>query len=105
MKSRFLAVNTSLQFIEAFDNAEALIARCPGLEIAEGDWLFFAPDGSRLEAEFSVDPEVERDGHWVFTDGVYSLRKAEGLTFQEWMSEQCQQNGDLLYGTRAYFYD
>ena len=105
MKSKFIAVDIFRQCIEAFDTQEALIASCPGLEIAEGDFLFFAPDGSPLEAEFSVDPEVERDGRWVFTNGIYTLRKGDGLTFQEWVSELSARDGEIRFGTYAYFYD
>ncbi len=99
MRSKFLAVNISMQFIEAFDTVQALVARCPGLEIAEGDWLFFAPDGTPLEAEFSIEPEVQRDGRWVFTNGLYELRKGNGPNFQEWLSELCLKSGDFRFGT------
>lgn len=105
MKPRFLAVDIFSQTIKAFDTMEVMIANCPGLEIAEGDWLFFAPDGSPLEAEFSVNPEVQRDGRWGFTNGVYTLRKGEGPHFHEWMSEHCSKVGDIHFGTYAYFYD
>ncbi|HVZ28936.1 MAG TPA: hypothetical protein VG839_00990 [Asticcacaulis sp.] len=88
--AKYLAVNVSLQLIEAFETEQAMIARCPGVEVLEGNWLFFAPSGSPLAAHFSQPPRI------------YSLRAAEGPTFQAWLSGLCAKDGGFRFGTLDY---
>ncbi|HMN74207.1 MAG TPA: hypothetical protein PKA55_20280 [Rhodoblastus sp.] len=45
------------------------------LDIAEGDWSFFAADGSPLEAHFSTVPKINHDQN-TYENGVYDLRPA-----------------------------
>ena len=54
-----------------FPNERDAISYCEGWDVSEGGWLFFAADGSPMEAVFS-EP-ASRSG-WVISHGHYSLR-------------------------------
>ena len=98
MNTRVITVNIALNFIEVFDTLEEAVKRCPGLEIAEGDWLFFSGDGSPLEAVFSRDAYVDTE-RLVYGNGVYTLSAGTGLNFQDWLFEFCKTTGDFRFGT------
>jgi|GEM_PF-1955978 len=102
MGARVIAVNTSLNFIEVFDTLEEAVKRCPGIEIAEGDWLFFASDGSRLTAVFSKDPYIDENRN-VYGNGVYRLVAGSGASLQEWLFDFCKRTGDFRFGTLKEF--
>jgi hypothetical protein len=102
MNMRVIAVNISLNFIEVFDSIEAAVKRCPGLEIAEGDWLFFAGDGSALSAVFSQEPYVDSERN-VYGNGIYSLASGNGVHLQDWLFDFCRRTGDFHFGTLKEF--
>ena len=95
--TKVIAVDISLGFIEALDSIDAAIARCPGLEIAEGDWLFFDGDGQPLEADFLEKPLINPE-KGSYSDGVYTLRPGGGKTFQQWLFDRCREK-DFWFGT------
>ncbi len=55
----------------------AVKENCEGLSIVEGDWLFFAADGSPLEAYFSEPARIFPEKN-TYTNGKYSLRPTSG---------------------------
>ena len=56
------------------------IAQTPGMDVAEGDTLFFAADGSPLLPHFSEPARFTSDTTYV--NGVYSLSPGAGRTLQ-----------------------
>jgi len=81
------AFNTVFKTMEVFATYVDATVRVPGLEIAEGDWLFFAGDGSSLNAVYSVDPFV-RDGG--YSNGVYDLHPGEGPNLMVFLFDMCR---------------
>lgn len=67
-----------------FPSAQDAEAYCEGLDVGDGLWLFFADDGSPLEARFS---RPNRRG--IFTvSGIYTLQRAlSGRWLQERLAE------------------
>ena len=98
------AFNTILKIMEVFATRAEAIARVPGLEIAEGDWLFFAGDGSSLNAVYSVDPFV-REG--VYGNGVYDLQPGEGPNLTAFLFDMCRGTDGIwmwpFEALKAYF--
>ncbi len=82
------AFNTVFKTMEVFETCAEAVARIPGLEIAEGDWLLFAADGSPLEAVYSVDPVV-RNG--ISSNGVYELKPGEGFSLAAFLFDMCRR--------------
>ena len=84
------AFNTVFKAMEVFETCGEAIACCPGLEIAEGDWLFFAANGFPLEAVFSIDPVVQEGERWVFSNGIYDLKPGEGPSLTAFLFDLCR---------------
>ena len=95
------AFNTAFKSMQVFDSHADAMAHCPGLEIAEGDWLFFAADGSRLDAVFAVDPVVQRAGHWVMSNGVYDLKPGSGSSLMAFIFNMCRETDGVWMRTFA----
>lgn len=93
--------NTVFKTMEVFSTHAGAIARCPGLEIAEGDWLFFAADGTPLEAVLSVDPIAQKDGRWVLSNGVYAFGPSKGPGLAALVFNMCQGTDGLWISTFA----
>ena len=74
------ALNTVDGGLVAFPSAREAEVYCEGLDVEDGIWLFFAEDGSPLEARFE---RPNRRG--LFTvSGTYTLQRAlSGLWLQE----------------------
>jgi hypothetical protein len=68
----------------SFPSTQEAQAHCEGLDVGDGVWLFFANDGSPLEARFT---RPNRRG--VFTvSGIYTLQRAlSGRWLQERLAE------------------
>jgi len=68
----------------AFASAREAEAHCEGIDVGDGVWLFFADDGSPLEARFE---RPNRRG--LFTvSGTYKLARAlSGLWLQERLAQ------------------
>ena len=70
--------------LTAFPSAREAEAHCEGLDVGDGVWLFFAEDGSPLEARFE---RPNRRG--LFTvSGTYTLQRALS---GRWLQEQLAQ--------------
>lgn len=54
-----------------FPNEIDAVSYCEGWDVSAGGWLFFAADGSPMEATFS---EPASKNGWVISHGIYSLR-------------------------------
>lgn len=65
------AFATDDRTLTVFPDAAAAVASCGGIDVAEGQWLFFDDAGVALAAEFA-EPAV-RKGPFV-SHGRYSLR-------------------------------
>lgn len=61
--------------------AEA-VEQTPGMDVAEGDTLFFAADGSPLAPHVST-PARHFPARNTYTNGVYSLAPGSGRTLQD----------------------
>lgn len=57
-----------------FPNETDAVRYCEGWDVSEGGWLFFAADGSPMEAIFS---EPASKNGWVISHGFYLLRISE----------------------------
>lgn len=67
------AVQTEERALTVFPNESEAVAYCEGLDVEAGVWLFWASDGSPLEAEFTV-PNTR--GVFVVGNGNYHLAPA-----------------------------
>lgn len=65
------AYATDEKTLMVFSNERDAISYCEGWDVSEGSWLFFAADGSPMEAAFS---EPASKSGWVISHGRYSLR-------------------------------
>lgn len=77
--------------LEVFFSASTAAAKKEGLNIVEGDLLFFAFDGSPLKACFSKEPYVDTDKGKYFP-GVYSLQPGCGEKLQEVIAKLIAKN-------------
>lgn len=64
------AFATDDKSLMVFPNERDAISYCEGWDVSEGGWLFFAADGSPMEAVFSKP--ASKSG-WVVSHGCYSL--------------------------------
>jgi hypothetical protein len=70
--------------VKVFAGAQEAEAHCKGLDVGDGVWLFFADDGSPLEARFE---RPNRRGPFTVS-GTYKLERAlSGLWLQERLAE------------------
>ena len=60
-----------------FSSKAGVAATVQGLEVAEGNWRFFAANGSPLEARFSIPARIHPERN-TYTNGVYTLEAATG---------------------------
>jgi len=77
----------------AFPSAAEAEAHCKGIEVGDGAWLFFADDGSPLDARF-----IRPNRRGAFTvSGTYKLERAlSGRWLQERLPEvKTVQGGGL----------
>jgi len=86
------AMDTVYFGLYVLDSEAAAIALCPGLEVAEGDWQFFASDGSALEPDFSVPAYVDTK-RLKYGNGIYSLRAGAGTMLQEMLHKVAVVHG------------
>ena len=56
--------------LEVFPTKEEAIAACEGIDVEEGNYLFWDNDGSSLEARFSTP---NKHGSFTVVSGVYDL--------------------------------
>lgn len=63
-------VETEERALTLFPNESEAVAYCEGLDVEAAVWLFWASDGSPLEAEFTV-PNTR--GMFVVGNGTYHL--------------------------------
>ncbi|MBK8284906.1 MAG: hypothetical protein IPK97_08410 [Ahniella sp.] len=61
---------TDNQSLLVFPNADAAIAYCEGIDVAEDGWRFWASFGEPLEAVFSTPASR---GRFLVSSGVYTL--------------------------------
>jgi hypothetical protein len=66
--------------LDAFAGESDAIAYCEGIDVANGVYLFFGPDGLPLQAVFTVPAKT---GGFVLTSGKYHLLPAEGEVLQQ----------------------
>jgi hypothetical protein len=67
--------------LHAFPSAAEAAAHCNGIDVKDGFWLFFAEDGSPLEARFE---RLDQTGESAAITGAYILQRAlSGLWLQE----------------------
>jgi hypothetical protein len=64
------ALATDERSLMVFADAASAIAYCEGIDVEDGVWEFWGPEGEALEAVFSRPNE--RTGSWVLS-GVYTL--------------------------------
>lgn len=65
------AYATDERTLMIFPNESDAVRYCEGWDVSEGGWLFFAADGSPMEAAFS---EPASKNGWVISNCFYSLR-------------------------------
>jgi hypothetical protein len=71
--------------LRAFPSALLAAAHCTGRDVQDGAWLFFADDGSPLEARFER-PDRQRPSAAI--SGNYTLQRAlSGLWLQERLAQ------------------
>lgn len=73
----FYALDIHDNSLHVFYSEEILKQNCEGLSIAEGDWRFFAKDGSPMEAVFTKPARIFAEKN-TYTHGEYFLRPTAG---------------------------
>ena len=68
-------LSTDDHTLQVFQDADAAVSYAEGVDVEDGGWLFFADDGSQLEAVFLIPNQ--RGRFWV-TSGRYLLRPSTG---------------------------
>jgi len=75
----------------AFPTTGEAAAHCKGIDVKDGFWLFFAEDGSPLEARFE---RLDQTGDSALISGVYILQRAmSGLWLQERLAQVMRVEG------------
>ena len=64
------AVETEERALTVFPNEAEAVAYCEGLDVEAAVWLFWASDGSPLEAEFTIP---NKRGMFIVGNGTYHL--------------------------------
>ncbi len=70
--------------LRTFPGVREAEAHCPGIDVEDGVWLFFADDGSPLEARFE---RPNRRGPFTVS-GTYKLQRALS---GRWLQERLDQ--------------
>ena len=73
------ALGTDDGELMVFPTAAEAVSYCEGIDVEDGGWLFFAGDGSPLEAQFERPNER---GTFTVRSGTYALRPAIGSSHQ-----------------------
>jgi hypothetical protein len=76
------ALNILFNTLYVFNSKLDVAEKIEGIEIAEGDWRFFAADGSPMAARFSTPARINPERN-TYTNGVYSLEAASGSKLQD----------------------
>ena len=80
-----LVLSTRRGVVRAFATAAEAVTHCPGIDVEDGAWRFFADDGSPLEARFQRPNRREPP---FVVNGTYRLERAlSGLWLQERLDE------------------
>lgn len=79
------ALDTDDGRLLALPSAAEAAAHCKGVDVEDGYWLFFADDGSPLEARFDL---VNRPGTPAAVAGAYILQRAMS---GRWLQERLAQ--------------
>lgn len=74
------AFATDDRSLEAFASEADAVACCEGIDVANGGYQFFGPNGSPLQAVFTVEPKTSG---FVVTSGRYHLQPGDGVTLQQ----------------------
>lgn len=83
--------------LRAFASAEEAASHCPGIEVEDLAWRFYAEDGSPLEARFE---RPNRRQHPFVVNGTYVLERAlSGLWLQERLGQVRSVEGCGLSAT------
>lgn len=77
-KRKIYAVNVVLETMTVFNSKEDAVSACPGIEIAEGDWIFFDHSGRTLKAYFTIPAQLDEESN-TFSNGVYHLAYKEDV--------------------------
>ncbi len=64
---------TDERSLSAFENASKAVAYCEGIDVEDGNWLFWDDSGSALEPVFSTP---NRRGSFLVASGTYTLQPA-----------------------------
>jgi len=67
------AIETEEQTLHVFENENAAVGYCEGLDVEAAIWLFWNAEGSPLEPEFTVPNKM---GLFTVQNGKYHLVKA-----------------------------
>jgi hypothetical protein len=87
--------------LSVFSSAQMAAAFEEGLEIVEGDIVFFAADGSPLKANFSEKPYVDAKNKKYFA-GAYSLEAGKGDNLQTAIEKIIASNASPHARIRVY---
>jgi hypothetical protein len=88
------ALDTDDGALLVFSTTAEAAAHCKGIDVKDGFWLFFAEDGSPLEARFE---RPNQTGDSALTSGIYILQRAmSGLWLQERLAQVTRVEGCSL---------
>jgi hypothetical protein len=71
------ALETDAQTLDVFPDETAAISYCEGIDVEDGNWIFWDDDGIPLFAEFIVPNK--REGNWL-TNGKYHFVQTSEIT-------------------------
>jgi hypothetical protein len=75
----------------AFSTGAEAAAHCTGIEVEDSRWLFFAEDGSPLEARFQRPNR--RTGPFIVSGSYVLVRALSGLWLQERLAQVTSVKG------------
>jgi hypothetical protein len=73
---------TDERSLSAFENDSEAIAYCEGIDVTEGNWLFWDDSGNPLEPVFST-PTMR--GRFVVSSGTYTLQRSTSIRYAHLM--------------------
>jgi hypothetical protein len=99
MSMKIFVFSTDDRGLEVFESKEAAIAACEGIDVENGECLFWDEHGFSLEAVFS---KPNKRGSFTVVSGVYDLRPfPEGLELMEVLPNVVYVEGHGMFNSVA----
>lgn len=92
------ALTTDDRTLKIFASEAETIAYAEGIDVENGEWLFFDECGAPLQAVFT---KPNKRGSFLVESGVYHLQSSEGQGLMELLPQVSSVEGPSELGTTA----